>query len=137
VEMAQLPEMPEKLIVHKDIPITLKTSKNTGMIEAVKFALIISKIKEEGVEKMTPTKQHINQHDILHQHFPNDCCLCKKEQEIARLKKENEELRKNKGLSLKAYICPFAPENEILTECPMKKRAEKAEKELGEIKKRR
>jgi len=26
-----------------------------------------------------PTKIGINQHDILHQHYPNDCCLCRSE----------------------------------------------------------
>lgn len=35
---------------------------------------------------MTPTKAGINQHDILHQHYPGDCCLCKSETEILSLK---------------------------------------------------
>ena len=29
---------------------------------------------------------YINQHSILHQYWPDDCCLCKKEEEIAELK---------------------------------------------------
>ena len=28
------------------------------------------------------TKIGINQHDILHKHFPDDCCLCKAENTI-------------------------------------------------------
>ena len=35
-----------------------------------------------------PTKIGIHQHDILHIHYPNDCCLCRSEQEVARLKDE-------------------------------------------------
>ena len=35
---------------------------------------------------MTPTKQSLSQHNLLHQHFPDNCCLCKKEQEISQLK---------------------------------------------------
>lgn len=29
----------------------------------------------------------INQHEILHQHFPGDCCLCKAEHRILELEK--------------------------------------------------
>ena len=35
-----------------------------------------------------PTKIGVNQHDLLHQHYPNDCCLC-------RLEKERTELLKH------------------------------------------
>jgi hypothetical protein len=41
-----------------------------------------------------PTKQGLDQHNILHQHFPNNCCLCRLEAENARYKAEIEELKK-------------------------------------------
>jgi len=39
-----------------------------------------------------PTKIGVNQHDILHQHFPNDCCLCRVEQELAEARMKIVEL---------------------------------------------
>ena len=34
------------------------------------------------------TKQGYDQHHILHQHFPGDCCLCKAETKIHHLETE-------------------------------------------------
>lgn len=40
-----------------------------------------------------PTKAlNINQHDVLHQHYPNDCCLCKAESKIKELENRVYEL---------------------------------------------
>ncbi len=38
------------------------------------------------------TKIGYEQHNVLHQHFPNDCCLCRTESEIRQLKEENSKL---------------------------------------------
>ena len=46
---------------------------------------------------MPPTKQSINQHNILHQHFPNDCCLCAKEKDISYL--QDKITRRNKQIA--------------------------------------
>ncbi len=39
----------------------------------------------------TPTKIGVNQHDILHKHYPNDCCLCKAEARIRALERQLED----------------------------------------------
>lgn len=41
-----------------------------------------------------PAKQGLDQHNILHQHFPGDCCLCRTEQNILDLQRDNRILRK-------------------------------------------
>uniref|UniRef100_A0A6M3LD01 Uncharacterized protein n=1 Tax=viral metagenome TaxID=1070528 RepID=A0A6M3LD01_9ZZZZ len=36
---------------------------------------------------------NVNQHHILHELYPDDCCLCKAENEIDQLKAENARLK--------------------------------------------
>ncbi len=40
-----------------------------------------------------PTKTEIDQHNMLHQHFPGDCCLCKKAVESTILENKLHDLR--------------------------------------------
>ncbi len=44
----------------------------------------------------SPTKIGVNQHDILHQHYPTDCCLCKAEARIRELERQLEDMRDKK-----------------------------------------
>ena len=41
---------------------------------------------------MSAKQGPLNQHNVLHQHFPGDCCLCRTESEIATLKTKCEDL---------------------------------------------
>jgi hypothetical protein len=43
---------------------------------------------------MATKYRNINQHDILHQHYPDDCCLCKAEARIRELEVEVEKWKK-------------------------------------------
>ena len=42
---------------------------------------------------MTPTKVQLDQHNILHENFPNNCCLCKANDRVKELQIEIAELR--------------------------------------------
>ena len=39
------------------------------------------------------TKQGLDQHALLHTHWPNNCCLCARETDLAALRAENERFR--------------------------------------------
>ena len=36
---------------------------------------------------------NVNQHHILHELYPDDCCLCKSENKVEQLKAENAKLK--------------------------------------------
>jgi len=52
---------------------------------------------------MSPAKQGLDQHNLLHLHFPNDCCLCKAELRIKKLEIQLE-LQEEKKLQYQGSL---------------------------------
>ena len=76
-------------------------------------------------------KQGINQHTLLHRQWPNDCCLCNKEEEIERLKKYEDVYHK---VSFR-IVLQLEKENKRLRGAPLRLQADRLILEVDRLNK--